>query len=310
MTAHGGEAVALLAAVVWGASDFCGGLVTRRASSAVIVTLAHGVGLAVLLALQLSLHASAPDIYTIRYGLLAGLGGGLGLLALYAALSLGSMGLVAAVSGVVTSIVPVIVSFFLEGKPSALQLAGFALAAVAIWLIAYSPTKKSPPDQSPAHPRGLGLAVLAGIGFGVLLLFLHMAGKTSVMWALTFSRVGSFSCAVAAWAVMTLRTRTTSKESAGAQPGTSPSNTSPSGWMPFLTKVVPLAFAAGVLDTSGNLFYTYSSLAGRLDVAAVLSSLYPAGTILLAMVILRERATRSQTAGMALALVAVALISA
>ena len=77
-------------------------------------------------------------------------------------------------------------------------------------------------------------------------------------------------------------------------------------WRP----VLPLAAAAGILDTSGNLLYTMSSLAGRLDVAAVLSSLYPAGTILLAAWLLHERATRSQTVGMGLALLAVAMISA
>jgi drug/metabolite transporter (DMT)-like permease len=74
--------------------------------------------------------------------------------------------------------------------------------------------------------------------------------------------------------------------------------------------IFPLAAAAGILDTIGNLLYTASSLTGRLDVAAVLSSLYPAGTILLAVWLLRERATGSQTAGMILAIVAVAMISA
>jgi len=290
MTVTGGEAsgLALLAAAVWGTSDFLGGIVTRKASPGIILLIAHGIGLLALLAILLVHPVGPPTLYTMKYGLLAGLAGGIGLLALYKALSLGSMGLVAALSGVITASVPVLVSFFSEGRPSPLKLAGFAVAIVAIWLIAYTPTAE-------VHPHGLWLAVLAGVCFGILLVFLHIAGRDSVMWALTFSRVASVSCA----AVLTLITLKTLRahepaEGAGIQ------------WR----MVLPLAAAAGLLDTLGNLLYTASSLAGRLDVAAVLSSLYPAGTILLAALVLKEKATRNQTAGMALAMLAVAMISA
>jgi drug/metabolite transporter (DMT)-like permease len=275
---------------VWGASDFCGGLVTRKASSALIVMIAHGLGLLVLLLALAVAWPGLPSQHTVVYGLLAGLAGGVGLLLLYKGLSLGSMGLVAALSGVLTAVVPVIVSFFENGHPTVLQLSGFVVATAAIWLIAYTPGSDTRPD---AHPHGLGLAVGAGLCFGFLLVFLHIAGKESVLWALTFSRVGSVSCAIIFGAVTAFR---------GVQPMRQPGV----GWMAIL----PLAALAGLLDTSGNLLYTASSLQGRLDVAAVLSSLYPAGTILLAMWLLRERATRGQTTGMALALVAVVMISA
>jgi drug/metabolite transporter (DMT)-like permease len=288
MTVSGGEAsaLALLAAVVWGAADFCGGLATRRATPAVVLMIAHGLSLIVLLTIQFGSHAAAPSYLTARYGLLAGLAGGVGLLALYQGLSMGSMGLVAALSGVLTATLPVLVSFFSEGRPTALKLCGFVIAIVAIWLIAYTPGSK-------VHPLGLGMAALSGLCFGLLLVFLHIAGKDSVFWALTFSRVGSTFCAVALGIVMIFR-KTESK--ARKQ----------QNWL----IVMLLAAAAGLLDTTGNLLYTFSSLAGRLDIAAVLSSLYPAGTILLAIGLLRERATRKQTAGMALALLAVAMISA
>ncbi|HSY73706.1 MAG TPA: EamA family transporter, partial [Alloacidobacterium sp.] len=135
----------------------------------------------------------------------------------------------------------------------------------------------------------------AGICFGILLVFLHVAGRGSLLWALTFSRVGSVFCAIALGTVMVRHSRRQ-----GAAP------------IPAMRwgAVLPLAAVAGILDTSGNLLFTASSLAGRLDVAAILSSLYPAGTILLAVWLLRERATRSQTVGMGLALLAVAMISA
>jgi drug/metabolite transporter (DMT)-like permease len=290
MTISGGEAsaLALVAAVVWGASDFCGGIVTRRSTPAVVLMIAHGLGLLVLLVTLAVLSQGAPTRNTVIFGLIAGLAGGIGLLALYKALSLGSMGLVAALSGVLTAAMPVLVSFFTETRPSTLKLAGFAVAGVAIWLIAYTP-------GTDAHPHGLGLAILAGIGFGILLVFLHMGARDNVLWALTFSRVGSVSCAIALGIVMARHNR---RQGRALMPSTR--------WR----AVLPLAAAAGILDTSGNLLYTMSSLAGRLDVAAVLSSLYPAGTILLAAWLLHERATRSQTVGMGLALLAVAMISA
>lgn len=280
--------LALLAAVVWGASDFVGGIVTRRSTPAIVLLIAHGLSLLLLLAALAAFPEGAPTRHTVIFGLIAGLAGGIGLLALYKALSLGSMGLVAAVSGVLAAAVPVLVSFFTEAKPSLLKLAGFAVAGAAIWLIAYTPS-------TDAHPRGLWLAVLAGICFGILLVFLHVAGRGSLLWALTFSRVGSVFCAIALGTVMVRHSRRQ-----GAAP------------IPAMRwgAVLPLAAIAGILDTSGNLLFTASSLAGRLDVAAILSSLYPAGTILLAVWLLRERATRSQTVGMGLALLAVAMISA
>lgn len=282
MTAGGeASALALLSAIVWGTSDFCGGIVTRRTTPAIVLMIAHGIGLLALLAV-LAIHPSGlPTRHTIVFGLIAGLAGGVGLLSLYKGLSLGSMGLVAALSGVLAAAVPVLVSFFTESRPSVLKLAGFAVAGVAIWLIAYTPSLD-------AHPHGLGLGILAGICFGFLLVFLHVAGRDSVLWALTFSRVGSVSCAVALGIVTEKRTR----EATFRWPA-----------------IISVAAVAGILDTTGNLLYTASSLAGRLDVAAVLSSLYPAGTILLAAWLLKERATRSQTVGMILAIVAVAMIS-
>ncbi len=290
MMTAGGEAsaLALVAAAVWGTSDFCGGIVTRRATPAVVLMIAHGLGLLALLAVLLIHPSGLPTQHTVIFGFLAGLAGGVGLLALYKGLSMGSMGLVAALSGVLTAAVPVLVSFFSEGRPSVLKLAGFAVAGVSIWLIAYTP-------GTDVHPHGLGLGVLAGICFGFLLVFLHVAGRESVLWALTFSRVGSVFCAVILWMA-------TAKRLHGAKAA----GTASVRWR----EILPLAATAGILDTTGNLLYTASSLTGRLDVAAVLSSLYPAGTILLAVWLLRERTTRSQSAGMALAIVAVAMISA
>jgi drug/metabolite transporter (DMT)-like permease len=272
----------LSSALVWGAADFSGGLVTRRASPAYVVAIAHGTTLLVLLLTILAVHPALPSRQTVLAALIGGVAGGIGLLLLYEALSEGSMGLTAPVAGVVTAILPVIASFFRDGRPTALRLTGFAVAAAAIWLIAWTPGGK-------AHPRGIGLAALAGIGFGLLLILLRTAGSGSVLWALTLSRCGGVASALAASMFVRF----------GAGAG---------GSIPW-RRILPLAALAGVLDTLGNLLYTLSALRGRLDVAAVLAALYPAGTILLAVWLLRERTSRTQAAGMALALAAVVLIS-
>jgi drug/metabolite transporter (DMT)-like permease len=281
----GGQAVllGLTASAVWGSADFSGGLASRRIPPAFVVTLAHGLSLAILLAAVLARH-EALHSNQIVYGLLSGLAGGVGLIALYSALSLGSMGLTAALCGVLTTVCPVLVSWWRDGHPGGTKLAGFAVAALAIWLIAYTPGDKP-------HPRGLGLAVLAGLCFGAMLVLMRVAAAQGVLWALTWTRVASTVVgAVTGLAVFSRR-----KRSGGgfATPG----------------RVLLLAALAGIFDTLGNLFYMLAAIAGRLDVAAVLSSLYPGATMLLAVWLLRERTSRSQAAGMVLALAAVGLIA-
>lgn len=276
----------LIAAGLWGSADFSGGLATKRAAPTFVVTAAHGFGLALLIAAAFFLHP-LPGSYTLD-GLLSGVFCGAGLVALYAALSRGSMGLASALSGVLTAVVPIAWAWFREGRAAPQQLAGFAVAAAAIWLVAYTP------DKTRSRPEGLGLAVFAGLCFGVMLILMRLAAMHGVMRALIAMRLASASTAAVAGVVYFVVRGRGEKHAAGGFP---------------TGKVLLLALVAGLLDTSGNLFYLFASLAGRLDVAAVLSSLYPAGTMLLAAILLRERATRSQAAGMVLALAAVALIA-
>lgn len=293
MAAAGSAAVfapvfGLGAAAIWGAADFSGGLASKRAAPAFVVAVAHGFSLILLLIVAFLLH-TASNGYGF-YGLLSGVFGGAGLVAFYSALARGTMGLSAAVSGVVTAIVPVVFTWIHEGHAAPRRLTGFAVAAVAIWLVAYTPEPESPKHP---HPHALGLATLSGLCFGAMLIFMHFAAEQGVLRALIAMRLTSTAVAVLAGSVFWLAKRRQDPAGTGF----------PSG------KILWLAMLAGVLDTSGNLLYLFASLAGRLDIAAVLSSLYPAGTILLAAWLLKERTTRSQTAGMALALAAVVLIS-
>lgn len=279
------------AAVVWGISDFAGGYVTRRTFPAIVVAISHGLSLLFLLLLLTILHAGPPARATIGFGLISGASGSIGLMLFYEALALGAMGLTAAIAGVITALLPVLYSLFENGRPSIPQAAGFVLAVLAIWMIAYTPGDKP-------HPRGLGLAAASGVGFGLMLVLLEKAGTSGVGWAMTFSRLGGSSIAAVLAAITLIRRKGELAGNAAA------------GQHIRWGKVVPLAALAGAFDTAGNLFYTESALRYRLDVAAVLASLYPGITILLAAWLLRERTTRMQTAGMLLALAAVVLISA
>ena len=317
-------ALGLLAAATWGAADFAGGLAARRAAPSRVVLIAHGVSFVLLGAVSLAAPASLPG-WAVVGGLLSGIAGGLALMVFYEALSLGVMGLAAALAGLLTAALPVLLSLHTEGVPGRPQLAGFALAALAIVLIAYAPRA---PGAATSR-RALLFASLGGIGFGLQLVWLHAAAAAGaapgpgpgsgplppghagsyvgggvatlppVLCALMLSRLGGASVALAAYAVARSRKRTRL-----LPPATEPAPVA--AWLPLPT----LAALAGLLDTAGNGFYMLSSLGGRLDVAAVLASLYPAGTILLAALFLRERTTRLQALGMAMALGAVALIAA
>ncbi len=309
---HAGAALpillGLIAGLTWGAADFAGGLATRRASPSRVVLIAHGLSLLLLGAFSLRLPV-VFDPWVVGIALLSGIAGGIGLMLFYEALALGAMGLSAAVAGLLTAVLPVVLAVRKEGLPAPLQVAGFAVAAVAIVLIAYAPTS-SPVTVGNTKPakRALLFAVLAGLGFGLQLVWLHTsaaAGQAArggpayapLVRALALSRLGGTLTAFAALLILRARSRNDAQV-----PAAMPTPV----WLPLPV----LAAIAGLLDTTGNGFYMEASLSGRLDVAAVLASLYPGATIGLAAIFLHERTTRLQAAGIGLALVAVVLIAA
>jgi drug/metabolite transporter (DMT)-like permease len=297
MGAHGVAAgsaatvwLSLASAAIWGTSDFVGGVAARRLPSPAVVTLSHSLSLAVLVSLALMRGSTWPGTPSAIYGALAGLACGTGVMVLYKALALGGMGLTAAVSGVLAAVLPVIWAFTTEGLPRLSQIAGIVLAGVAIWMIARAP-------GSPASKQAILLGAAAGGSFGCLYIFLKLAGRGGVLWPLACSRMASATLAAT---VTWIGTRRKSGLTG---------NSAPQPWWPGWV-ILGLIGIAGIFDASGNTFYTIATRLGRLDIAAVLSSLYPASTILLAALLLKERTTLSQAAGMALALVAVVLISA
>ncbi len=278
MTNLASPGLSLGAAASWGAADFSGGLAAKRADTFGVVVVAHATGLLFMLALALVAHEPVPDRAALLWGTAAGLVGGVGLAALYRALAIGRMGINAPLSAVIMAVLPLGFSLLTEGLPGTWQLAGFAVALVSIWLIAA-------PTGARGRNLGLGLAVLAGIGFSGFLLFSKLAAAHATFWPLVAARAASTLLMLG---IVFVRGR---------------------GWKPSAA-AVPYMLVAGVLDSGANALYIAATQRGRLDIAAVLSSLYPASTVILARLLLKERLSRWQSVGMMAALVAVALIAA
>ena len=268
----------LLSALTWGAGDFCGGLSSKRAHAYTVVLVAEFVGAALLAVLAVLFGERIPEIPLLLWAGVGGIVGAVGLLALYSGLSSGHMGIVAPLSAVIAGVVPITATLLTEGWPTGAQIAGFLVALAAVWLLAGGAGRG-------ISRREVGFATAAGLGFGLYFVIIDQATASgAVFWNLAFARTMGGLVLLA----IVLATR---------RPLLPPRD------------VLPLNAAAGVLDAGGNLFFALAALAGRLDVAAILSSLYPGTTVLLAWAVLGERLNRPQTVGVAAALLAIVLIA-
>ena len=269
----------LASAVCWGASDFSGGLAARRSSASSVVIASQAIGSAFLLALLLPFPETFPPWESMLWGAAGGMAGGVGLVAFYRALADRQMGMVAPVGGVVGALIPVIAATFIDGWPTVVKLAGFVAALAAVWLVS------SGNRGGPIRPRDLGLPAFAGIGFGLFFIFIDRASDTALLWPLVAARIASVGTLLAVAVIQ----------------GQAP--------LPDV-KHLPMMALVGVFDTTANALYALTARLGRLDIAAVLGSLYSGVTVLLAWLILRERLARLQWVGVFLALVAILLIAA
>lgn len=285
--------LALAAAVLWGGGDFSGGMGAKQAGGTMrgalrVVLTSHAASFSVLAAVALLRSDPFPHGAALLWGLLAGVMGGLSLTGFYVALSRGAMGVSAAISGLLAAAIPAAVSIAQEGSPGLLRIVGFVVAGVSIWMIAAGDN----PEAMPVSSSTTWLAILSGAGFGVYFTALKFAGVAGVIWPMATARIGSLSTCTLILVATTF---------AGRRAG------EVSGWLP--RRAVLWALSTAVLDTSGNLLFIASTRAGRLDVAAVLASLYPASTILLAAWMLHEWPTRRQALGMLVAASAVVMIT-
>jgi len=282
----------LLAAATWGGSDFAGGIGARRSPALLVAASGHLVTLLILLTVCALWQLPIPHRTEFLEGAIGGLEGSLALAVFYRALAMGAMGLTAALTGLLTALVPVIYGLWIEGLPAPLALAGLLLGVVAIWLVCNSR------GHAPGHgtpPKALLLGAASGAGFGLQLILLKLASKDGVLWALTSARIGGV---LGMGAILLFAWPRQQKN----QPQSSRNHRIWKGF--WITGIL-----AGTLDTIGNVGYTIAAKTGRLDLAALVSSLYPGFTILLAAMILRERPTRRQTLGMAVALASVVMLS-
>jgi drug/metabolite transporter (DMT)-like permease len=273
----------LCAAIGWGAGDFTGGLASRKTGAYRAVLYAEIIGILVLFFVLLGFDEPFPGSRVWIFSLLAGALGTMGLILLYHSMTIGLMSIAAPVSALLAAALPVFIGIFRDGLPKALTLLGFAFALLAVWMISQG---KGGFADILAHLADLKLPLLAGIGFGLYFVFMHEATNTGArIWPMIASRSGGLILIT----LYMLFTRTSWKVDDA------------SSW--------PVIALNGVLDISGNLFFILAGQAGRLDVAAVLSSLFPGSTVLLAWIILKERLTRNQWIGILFALIAIVLMT-
>ena len=273
-----GSFIALIAAISWSGGDFSGGIAARKLHQYQVLFLTSLSSLAVLFTLALVWGEGLPSPSSTVIAFLAGTSGALGLAAFYKGLSIGNTAIVAPVGGVFGSIIPVIVGIFIEGFPGYLPVIGFALALLGIWFV----TKVDGEAQSKLK-TSLSLAFMAGIGFGGFLTLIALVDDNQIFSPLAVAKFASLILA----SILIWRNKLPIPKLGGSG----------------------MALVSGVLDAGGNLFYLLATQYTRIDIAAVLSSLYPAGTVLLSMVFLKEKIMPFQWIGVGLCLSAIMLIT-
>ena len=257
--------LALASALAWGAGDFFGGLATRQARAVGITLISQFVGLVGLLAVSL-LGAGGSFVGTdLAWGTGAGLCAVAGLAMFYEAMGRGAFGPVASVTSVVSGGIPIVVGLVLGERPPLTVLVGVYVAVVAIWLIAGETAK---PGESQNSRSAMTLALGAGVFFGGYFVLLSRATGESGLWPLVAGRVAASSALV-----LTILVLGYGKADAA--------------WLPPKGSL-RLAALAGLLDAAANALYFYASHDGMLSVVAVVASMYPASTILLARIALRD----------------------
>ena len=272
--------LSLLAALSYGLADFVGGAASKRTSPWAVALVAQVTGAAVVLVLG-ALAGGSPTSTDLAWAVAAGLFNGLGTAFLYRGLSGGRMGVVAPVSGVGAAALPVVVGLLLGERPAALVWVGFVAALPGIWLVSREPVGSVVPG------RGSGLldGAMAGLGFGGLFACLAQIPEEAGYLPLALNQV------VAGGAIVVVAVI-----AGGA-------------WMPREPAAL-LGAGSGILAAAATAAFLLATQTGFLTVAAVLTSLYPAVTVVLAATLLRERVHRGQVCGLVLCLAAVALVAA
>lgn len=276
-----GPFLALAASLSWGVGDFLAGLSSRKLQLLTVLVISQAAGLTSLAVLVAARGNGPPEAQYLLYAALAGIAGAIGLAALYRGLAVGSMSVVAPISAT-AAVIPVAAGVITGERPSVAQSAGIALALAGVVLAS---RENRPDGGGRGVAEGVGLALLAALGFGLLLVALGAASDADALWATLSMRATSFTLlAVAALVV---------------RPDLAVGRDN-----------LPVLALIGVLDAAGNALFALATTESLLSVAAVLAQLYPVVTVLLARVVLGERISRPQQVGVVSAFAGIALITA
>lgn len=273
------------AAVLYGAGDFLGGLATRRAQVLAVLLLAETAS--VVVALPVAAMWPGPiRLAGLGWGISAGVVGGLGLIVFYIGLAAGPMSVVAPVSGLVSTVLPVAVALAEGEQSGAAVYAGALLCLVAI-VLASSATDGEP--SGPRWPgRAVGYGVASGASFGLFFLLIRNAGQSGELWPVAAGRIGELAVVVIAAAALR---RSPLPRALGG-------------------KLLVAAAGAGAIDVVANICYVAATRTGMFGLAVVLAALYPGVTVLLARVVLGERLRWVQRVGLGLAAIGILLVAA
>ena len=269
------------AALAWGAADFTGGLASRRTGAYRAALYGEFFGLLFIIAAAFFIDQPLPGWPVLALAVAAGAIGTTGLLTLFRSVIHGKMSIAMPVSALLAATLPVIVGSLIEGFPGAVTFSGFVLALAAIWLISQEDGKDG---RFLARLSDLRLPLLAGIGFGSFFILMDIAAREATLWPMLASRAGG-TIIVAIYMLFRRDSWRLGRD------------------------VWPVLVLNGFLDVGGTALYIFASQAGRLDVAAVISSLFPGSTVILAALILKEHVSRSQAIGILLALTAIVFLT-
>jgi drug/metabolite transporter (DMT)-like permease len=271
---------ALLAAAAYGVGDFVGGVASRRIPAITVLMASYPVG-TTLMALALPLYGGPVSAGTLAWSLSAGAAGLAGVMLLYTALSQAPMNVISPITAVMSAVVPIVAGVVQGERPRMLAWLGILLGLVAVTLISRQP------DDHPHGPIGwrpLAMAALSGVGFGAYFICLAGTDPDSGIWPVVLSRVTAVLLVIPLAAAL-------------------------AGFVRIPRSVLALATLAGVLDAVANVSFLLASRHGLLSLSSVITALYPAGTVLLAVLILKERVVALQRVGLGIAAVAVVLLT-
>jgi drug/metabolite transporter (DMT)-like permease len=275
--------LAAFSALIWGAGDFCGGKATQRARALPVTVVAQLAGLPVVVLGLVLISATSPRPSDLGWGALAGMAGFAGLVLLYRGLAAGAMAIFAPVTAVTAAVVPLGAGLALGESPGTLALIGVCCAIIAIGLMSVQVAASG--RQAVVTPRLILLALAAGTMFGVFFVLLGRAGDNAGMWPVLGVRVGSITLGL----LLVARQRVSLR---------------------LDRPVVRWTVTAGVFDITANALYLLAAQRGLLSVVAPVAALYPASTVLLALLVDRERLRPVQLAGLGLAATALVLVAA